>query len=691
MDTLVEYFNIFTIKDNEENYQDKISKIFVSDTNIFEIYNYIRCENISSDIKKIILLRNITKDYIEEQLLLINSIETCNNIINQINNKLSRIKMLFNYIRNRNNKDIFIDFIEDYYKICIKNIHIFIEYIFKPLIDPKIKYDYIPSLSFKILIEYFNYEYNYSCNEVLYNIHLDFYNKYTSQFIYFFTNTIKLYLISHQTLKYSDFIADFKLIKKNIIYEQLMSLYLHKFNNNIPINTIYKNILLHTNLPILNIIKKVNIYTIDQDFFDILKDIFDYSPNFELSDNIIKIIKQIESNLIITKEKYGSENLIIELAKIFRVYNKIRYSCSSDQNIINEIIISINNILNYDDIIINYISCSLIIIIKKINSDNNDIFKDLIMNISSNISISNKNSDFLNMFYQNIKSNLLQTKLTLYFLDYINSIIKFFDNNTSNYNKIIKFLDEIYINIKYNKEIALVPIKCNKLIPINMNICNTFIIYKDFFKNKIKITDLKLPDEILVYFKTYEQFYNIKHNLRSIEWSIENSFIDININNYTISGGIIPISILLLIAKNKNVTFKELIILLEISNIEYQELINNNIQLLQSNNIIQLVNNSYVLLNIKSNINLTNLYIKKNKIDKKIDQSIDINNSTDCYLIKILKPLNGNGLLLKKIYDEFNNINKYIKITEDFMKTRLDILIKKNYVYVKDNLYYYET
>jgi hypothetical protein len=683
MDTLLDNFNVFKIKDDIDIFEVKFDNIFMPESNILDIYNYIRSKNIASDEYKISLLKIKTKEYMIKQLLLVNSISTCYNILNDIINKLEKIRSLFDYIKNRKKSDLFTSFIEDFYTVCINNKNIFIEYIFKPLIDPKIQYNNKDTSikSFKLLIHYLNYA--YINNET--NLHLDFYNKYTIKLINCFINTIKIYLTSQKTLNYIDLVNDFKLIQENVKYEKMMSEYLD--TNKILCGNILGN------LPILKIISKINIYSVDDTFFDIIKNILENNINHKIVKYLINLIENIESTVIITKEKYASEKLIIDLSKIFKIYNKMIINWSSNLYIIEAIKKSINNILSYDDILINYIVTSLIIFVKKINNDNFNVLKDLTMNIANNIAISNKDSYFLDIFYQNLQNNLLKSKIKLELIEYINNIIEKFDNTNSNYIKIKKFLFEIEINIDYNKEISNAKIKCNKPIPINMNICNTILINKNIWKNKNIINSFKIPDEIAVYFKTYEQFYNMKHNYRSIEWSMEHSTIDIEINNKVVTGSILPISILFLIGKYKNINYENLLKLFKITdiqNLDLEKLIKNNIKLLESNNIIKLISDNYTLSEIMSDINLNKLSVLKNKLNNTEHHSFDINNSTDCYLIKLLKPLNGNGLSFEKICKEINNINKYFQITDNFIKTRLDILISKNYVTFKNDIYYYD-
>ena len=138
MDLLFEKFNVFKLKESSsQTYQDCYQdKIFDSETSILEIYNYIRLENVSYYLH-VEIIRNKAKEYIQNKLLQINSVNTCLNILNDITNKLSRVRLLFDYIRNRKQEDLFFKFIEDFYTISIKNIHVFIEHIFNHLINSK--------------------------------------------------------------------------------------------------------------------------------------------------------------------------------------------------------------------------------------------------------------------------------------------------------------------------------------------------------------------------------------------------------------------------------------------------------------------------------------------------------------------------------------------------------------------------
>jgi hypothetical protein len=501
---------------------------------------------------------------------------------------------------------------------------------------------------------------------------------------------MKLYFISNKTLEsgkqdaFLNLITDFNLMKKCIAYEEKMTSYLKN-----------KKYIVENQfgcLPVLDIIQNVNIYNTSDIYYDIIRNQLENNPNPNLINYLKRSIQDIESNIVVTKEKYKSEILFIEISKIFRIYSKMRLNWYMNNEVTNSIKESINNILDLDDVLLNYIITSLIIFIKKLNSDSFIVLKDLSTNICHNIAFSNKESKFLDIFNQNLQSNSLKTKITPEFYQYINNIVEYFDPIESNYIRIKKFLDEIKTNIDYNKEVSKINITCKKnsnIVDLSVDPKNldVVLINKEIWKIKNSNHKFKIPDEISIYFKIYEQFYNLKHNYRSIEWSMDNSFIDIEINNKTISGTILPISILFLISK-ESLDFNKLLELLETSN---NELIDSNIKLLESNNIItKNSSNNYVISEITCDINLNKLTITKNKIVANNIVDFDINNSTDCFIIKILKPLNTSGLSFDNLYMKFEEINKYFKITKDFMQIRIDSLIKKNYIDLRNGEYYYD-
>lgn len=700
MDILFNNFGIFKTNEPTDAYSTYIDNIFEPNGNILSTYNFIRSNNIADDIDKIGMLKNITRKYIETKIKSIQSPSTCLIVMNEINNKMLRIRMLFEYLKNRKTQDLYLDFLNEYYNVCLENINIFVFNMFKQLIEPSTP-QYIQNQlneAFDIFIQGLNYHFETwgskkisddEKKEIIANTLL-MHNKFASNIIFEFGNVIQLFFKSYKSLKFSDLIDDFKLSVYMSTYERKIVKCLQDAN----IDYTFKFDKLISNLPIVSILSNVNIFNCDPIFYDIIQSQLINSKKSDLDIYLEKLISGIESNIIITKNKYSSEHLFLDLAKSFKVLAKMLESWSvHSQPIKDNIINTINTILAQDDIIINYIVTSMVIFVKKININNFQTLKELVSFTSKCISVSNKESIFLDLLAQNLQSNLIKSKITEELLDYISVIIDHFDSTSHFYLDIKKFLYEIEINICYNNEISNVKIKSNKSVPVDMNLANTVLINKDIWKYNNKLPKIKLPDQIAIYFKAYEKFYTLKHSFRSIEWCYENSNIEIDINGSTISGSVIPISILVNIGlgckHNSGIRIDDLMALFEIE--EIPETIKKYLDLLISSEIVIETNGEFTIgTNLPPLINLNKLAVSKIKKIVKYVDDFDIANSTDCYIIKALKSISPNGLELDELTNKVNQSNKYFKVKDDYIKSRCDTLIKKSYLVDKDSIYTYD-
>ncbi len=699
MDVLLGNLNVFRTKDSIDSYPKFVDNIFYPDSNILSTYSFIRSNNIATDEKNIEFLKNKFKIYVGSKLETINSTPVCLNVLNDINNKMLRIRMLFSYLVNRGSQDIYTDFLHIYYQLVLANINVFIIHLFTPLANPSTPtYLFVQaSNSFDKLVkgfEYFNEQiesnskYTDDQKKELNLLSLLFFNKYGSEIISEFSNTISIFFKSYKTLIFNDLVSDFQLAEKLSMYEKKI------------VNTVkdmefkykYKFRSLIGKLPLGAIFASMDIFTCNSIFYDIINSQYTNGSTTDtigLNLYLVKLISGLESNIIISKNKYASEHLFIEIAKTFKVFSKLLTCLNEFTEIKNIIIQTINAILAQDEILINYIVTSITIFVKKINLNNFDTLKELVSHVAKCISLSKKESQFLDLFNQNLQSNLIKSRITEDLFSYLGSVIDHFDSNESNHIKIKKFLHEIEINVSYNTEIANIPIKCNKDVPIDMKVSNTIIINKEVWKSTPSIK-IKIPDQILAYFKVYEKFYSIKHNFRTIEWCNENTSIEIDIGNSTITGSVIPISILVIIGSKLGVTQKELANELGLETIES---IKKYFDLLISSGVI-ICDSKTNILSIASNlphlINLNKLAISKVQVVKTQEACFDLPNSTDCYIIKALKPLNGSGLNINKLVEQVNLLNKYFKSTNEFIKERAEILIKKNYLVYKNSMYFYD-
>ena len=700
MDILFNNLGIFKTDESVDAYATYVDSIFQSDGNILSTYNFIRSNNIPNEIDKINLLKTVTIKYIEKKIKLIQSPTTCLNVLTDINNKMLKIRMLFEYLKNRKSQDLYLDFLNEYYSVCLENINVFVLNIFKQLVDISTP-QYIQKQAeqaFDIFIQGLKYHFenwestkktDIAKKEIVSNTLL-LHNKFGSRIIFEFGNVVQLFFKSHQSLKFTDLVDDFKLSIKMRVHEK--KIVQHIVDSGIDCKFVFDNLI--SKLPIIPILSSVNIYVCDPIYYDIVHSQIINNKTLDLDIYLEKLITGIESNIIITQNKYKSEHLFLDIAKTFKVLSKMLNIWSELSTVIKlNIIQTINSILAQDDILINYIVTSMVIFVKKININNLETLKDLVAHTSKCIALSNKESVFLDLLYQNLQSNIIKSKITNDLFEYMSVIIDNFDSNESNYIKIKKFLHEIEINLHYNTEISSIKIKSNKSVPVNMSLANTILINKEVWKSKYKsIPKIKIPDQIAIYFKAYEKFYTLKHNFRSVEWCYENSTIEIDINKSLISGSIIPMSILVNIAlsKTNGISYSDLITILEIDEDKFEP-INKYLDLLVVNNIVTEQNKIYKIeTNLPSLINLSKLTIGKVKVSDKDEDSYDIGNSTDCYVVKSLKSISPQGLELGELTDKVNQLNKYFKVEENYIKTRCDILINKNHLVFKNSAYVYD-
>ena len=685
MDILFDNYNVFQIK-KKYDIDKYLDKIFYSNDNL-DIYNFIRISN-KSDIYN--LIHNKLKNYINDKIQFNKKIDI---IMMDLVNKMKKITKLFNYLYLRKNiKDININNYDYNYNETLINIFygeilfntnktIIIEKIIQPIINNtsnehiECAYNLLISLLFHIPVRNISY-YHHALIDI------------------FYTEIEKVFK-SNISLNYDDLILDFELIERLNKYINKLTCNsniktIERLNKNVDKITYNSNIKTILNkLPIISILSKLNLTKdkINNDYYNIIKYMNINNYNIEFINYMESIIKNIEKSFIITLDKYKDCNLFLDFAIICEIFN-ILYDYSKNDiepySIHNNIIKSCENIFNQDENFIKYIVVSLIILKKKLNDYKKDIIEQIVSNITKIILKSHKTHYFLNILYNSIDI-FFKYDINDETINYLNLImINFNNSDDTNYDKIIKYLDEININKDFNKELKSITINSN--YPIDYNICNT-IISKNKWKDKHKY-NLCIPNEILVYLKTYEEYYKLKYVYKNIEWSLENSFIDIELNDFVISGNIIQISILFIVSNKKSISLDDLISELIISNndIKTINIIKKNIDILLTYKIILENNNNIEFGIIYKNINL-NLN-EENIINQKKIDTFDINNTIDCYIIKILKVL-PLGLQFNDLLKTINLKNTYFQIKDKNLLPRLEYLIKKDYILLKEEYYVY--
>lgn len=661
MEEIFTRYNIISNKqDNKKNIDYYISKLFQDDINILDIYITFRSENILLETNINKLLKKF-EEYIKKQIL---SDDNLAQIIYKIIDKLDNIKELFNYMNNKNKIEN--KFFYSLYDIIFLNFEI---------------------LKFKI-IDFYN------------NNNID--NKFI-KYIIFIVNILRDIEISYYQLLldkiiiliYENYlIKDNNLIEKyNIInnikhFSTLKNELNNNIQNNIQNNKLFDYLIINLikKLPLIEFINQIDIINTNNFYFDIIKDCLQYNIFYnDIILNITKNINILNSYIHINTEKYKSEKLLIEIYKIFKIFKIIIDSFYFDDMILNIISLSITNFIEQEKNLIDYICYGLLIFAKKLNNDNYKYLNNIIFVISNCISYSSINYSFQYTFYKYLKlynlSNININYLPKYLINLIheNNRINIHDNNNNeNIIKIKKYISEIERNIRHNIELKQVKISTNiSDIEYNFNKCSFLLLEKN---EKISFeSEIIIPNELLIYYKTIESFYHIKFPYKKINWIYDNCKIILNYNNYTISGSLIPILILFVINKFNVLTqdelYKKLILNITSDNCEY---INKYIQILLDINLITFINLEYKLniINKDYNIDFNNII---NKTENNNNNHYDINNTIDCYIIKILKPL-IHGIYINDLLIELNKINIHFKINIEQLQERISFLINKYYI-----------
>lgn len=491
-----------------------------------------------------------------------------------------------------------------------------------------------------------------------------FKDKYTEQII----NVLKeIFVLVDSNIEFLEpFIIEFNNFTKQNIKDMSIVESYKIYNNN---NNIIKK-LFNINLKCINIIfnniknyiiSNKKIY-IENDIKNILSNIFynfnnhkDLLNTFEYY--LLNLYKNINNDMIFKDGKL--------LKNILQLLNYI-YHLNDIENIINLPLIiktNINSIFHNDDILKYFIFGLSKIIIKSI--DNNIIF-DIIKNILSLLKFI-KNIDIVLQYYYEclqlrIKYYLIENINLENFLNIENKIIQFLElinfsklqisnniyNCIENFKKSINFKNKI--DVKYS---IFINTKLTTNILYKINIPNIFINNIDIIKNK------------------YKTIFNIDN--RELELSLKESIVKLSINNITITGSILPMSMLYYYGSSETIDIYSIMF-----NNENIDIMNKLLNILKQNNLI--INNK---LNIpKDNIILNENLIENNTIIERI--TYDRNIITKCYIIKTVKKLRKD-IKTNKLFNHTKESIKYFELEIDLFDKILKECIDKNLINVDDN------
>ena len=487
-----------------------------------------------------------------------------------------------------------------------------------------------------------------------------FKDKYTEQII----NVLKeIYVLLDFNIEFLEpFIIEFNnFTKENIKNMSIVESY-KIYNNN---NSIIRK-LFNINLKCIDIIfNNIKNYIISNQKIYIENDMINIISNIYYNYNNYKDLLNIFENYLLNLYKNINNDMIFKdgklLKNILQLLNYI-YNLNDIENIINlPLIIKTNiNKIFYNDDIIKYFIFGLSKIIMK-SIDNNIIY-----NILSLLKFINNIDILLQYYYEylqiRIKYYLIENINLENFLNVENKMIQFLElinfsklqisnniyNCIENFEKSISFKNKI--DIKYS---IFIDTKLTTNILYKINIPNIFI-------NNIDIIN-----------KKYKTILNIDN--RELELSLKESIVKLSINNITITGSILPMSMLYYYGFSETIDIYNIMF-----NNENYDMMNKLLNILKQNNLI--INNK---LNIpKDNIILNENLIENNTIIERI--IYDRNIITKCYIIKTVKLLKSN-IKINELFNHTKESIKYFELEIDLFDKILKECIDKNLINIDDN------
>lgn len=207
----------------------------------------------------------------------------------------------------------------------------------------------------------------------------------------------------------------------------------------------------------------------------------------------------------------------------------------------------------------------------------------------------------------------------------------------------------------------------------------------DVDKLKIEIKEVDtisnkcyISDSLQQYVSTLEKYYNTKYSHKKLTVDYNASMATVEYNDYKITGSLIVITILQCISELKTPTIKNLMAILtsEQNNNDYIDYISKYIIELQKQNIIDFVNNIYIINTFDKDIIIDiNFDSKKCKnVEKQSTESKEI--VLKCHIIKFIKTT---VKTYKEIYNNLENNVKF-EFDEKDLDSSLKDLINKSYI-----------
>jgi hypothetical protein len=454
-------------------------------------------------------------------------------------------------------------------------------------------------------------------------------------------------------------------------------------------NTICNN-MFHTNLDCINIIicnyieyiKQNETSYLDTKILFLINNI-DYINNNKKKE-LINVIENYLLNLHKNITDYNLYNN--KLLKNIIYHLDYIHQTKELQKIINFPLIiktNINNIIHNDDILKYFMSGISDIIKYGLNNVTLFIFMseeiilniyNIIFNVITYLKFMNNIDIVLQYYYEYLK-----IRIKYYLINCISSC----NSNIYNVeNKLIEYLELInYSKLRaYNDIYNCLNDYKTTIDLMNNNETNcTFIVNTHSKANKYNInipSDLNLSADVDYLNKIYKEKYNF--NNRKLELDIERSDISLKVNNITISGELIPMSILYCYGYNTDI---EKIIgkVKDMFNNENEEFMNYNLNILKYNNL---------LIDNKLNIPTCNIDLKKKNITVNVINDINIKYDRDiitkCYVMKTAKLLKNN-IEQEELFKLTKQNIKYFELNKNIFEDTLKYCLEKEYLTINNS------
>ena len=464
-----------------------------------------------------------------------------------------------------------------------------------------------------------------------------------------------------------------------------------------------------------------NIYNIIRTstvFDPLINEINNYTIKYILKNDILGSYKIYQNNNIIFKKLFNSNLECINLI----VYNIINY-IQNNQSIYIDIEILLIAFHHYDKSLLQHIETYLINLnktIKEYNLNDGELLKNIFFhfNYIHNLQYFKKDINYPLIIKTNINNIIHNDEILKYFIFGLSKIIMVIINSEYNitiniiYNIIsyLKYIKNIDITLQYYYESLKIRVKYYLINNINHNtiliIENKFIEYLelvnysklqvyneiynclDSIKTSIELKQImnNIDESIFISKKLNVKVYNINipkifiknvdiiknqyiknsnFDNRKLKLSFNDTIVKLSINNITITGTLLPMSILYYYGFNDNIDIFNIMF-----NNENEELMNSSLNILKNNNLI--INDKIIIPT--NNIILNENLIDYNKIIEKVNY--DRNTITKCYIMKTAKILKKN-ITKEELYNFTKKSLKYFDLDYELFEDMLNNCVEK--------------